>query len=290
MDSINRNALVLQYFFELYRKMQKLKNFCCKNCHNMLKQKGVIAKYGSKGLTNMKIVLCNANAEEITRCKSIIERVAEKHSIPITLVLLTSSNQVLFNIADIESADLIYLDIPLGGMDGVALAQKLRAMSVTADLVFCTNDRSRVFEAFDVDALHYLDFVKSAETEQKFEEVFLKAEKRAKRRASESIVFSCAGERRRVLIDDIIYFEVSRRIITVYYEDKSFEFYSTMAQIEEMLFKKGFHRIHRAFLVAEKYVSEISQSNVVTMDGKVLPVGRQYYAKLRTVIDKEVSI
>jgi len=238
----------------------------------------------------MKIVLCNTNAKDMIRCKNIIEKLAGKHAIPITLTLQTSSDQALFNISDVESADLIYLDIPLGGIDGIALAQKLRAMDVTADLVFCTKDKSRVFEAFDVDALHYLDFVESAETEQKFEDVFLKAAKRANRRSSEAIVFSCAGERRRVPIDDIIYFEVSRRIITVYYEDKSFEFYSTMAQIEETLFNKGFHRIHRAFLVAEKYMSEISQSNVVTMDGKVLPVGRQYYAKLRTVIDKEVSI
>ena len=229
----------------------------------------------------MKIVLCNQNAADRESCKNMLEQLATKHGIRIDILSQVDSTQVLFNVADLGTTDLIYLDIPLGELDGIALAKKLREMDVNADLVFFSADKSRVFEAFDVDALHYL--VKDETSDQKFEEVFLKAKKRSKKRFSESILFSCAGERRRVAIEDILYFEVSRRIITVYYGEHSFEFYSTMAQIEETLFNKGFCRVHRAFLVAEKCITAISQTGVEITNGKELPVGRQYYTKLRTL-------
>ena len=135
-----------------------------------------------------------------------------------------------------------------------------------------------MFEAFDVEALHYI--VKNQTTDKKFEEIFLKAIERSKRRSVETLSLSCAGEYRNIPISSVRYFEVQNRIVTVYYREldeiKSFEFYAKLSQIEESLYGRGFVRIHRAYLVAEKQIQKRTQREVRLLDGTILPVGKTY--------------
>ena len=85
------------------------------------------------------------------------------------------------------------------------------------------------------------------------------------------------------MLSDINYFEVQNRIITVHYESGSFEFYSTMSKIEESLFGKGFVRIHRAYLVARRYIQTITSGEVKLLNGVSLPVGGRYSANLQEI-------
>lgn len=52
--------------------------------------------------------------------------------------------------------DLIFLDIDLGGMDGMALARKIRETDSEVPILFLTNHREYVFEGYEVQAFRYL--------------------------------------------------------------------------------------------------------------------------------------
>ncbi len=126
-------------------------------------------------------------------------------------------------------------------------------------------------------ALHYV--VKDQTSAEKFEEIFLRALARKQRRESEVLVLTCAGESRCVPLESIRYFEIQQRIVTVYYDEEQFEFYSTMMRMEEQLFNKGFVRTHKSFLVSKRYIRSIDSARVLLDTGEELPVGKRYYAE-----------
>ena len=75
-------------------------------------------------------------------------------------------------------------------------------------------------------ATNYL--VKDVSSEERIEEVLLKAIEEAKEKKSEYLLLTGVGEYRNVPISDIRYFEIMQKIVTVYYADATFEFVSTM--------------------------------------------------------------
>lgn len=71
-----------------------------------------------------------------------------------------------------EAFDLVFLDIRMPGMDGMELAKRLRGKQPDMMLIFVTSASEYVFEAYDVEAFHYL--VKPV-SEEKLREVLLHA-------------------------------------------------------------------------------------------------------------------
>lgn len=226
----------------------------------------------------MNVILCASAPEEAQYCQQRIGRLSEQYRLAAEIQIKQTCNQVLFDETALACVDVIYLGVAIAEQDGLELALELRQRGFNADIVFYTDDESRVFDAFDVEALHYL--VRGQLADEKFDRVFLKAADRAKRRKSSTIMFSCAGEKRRVALHDIHYFEVRNRIITVYYQGGQFEFYSTISRLEEALFGRGFIRIHRSFLVARAYIAAVLPGEVRMQSGAVLPVGARYAGNL----------
>ena len=59
-------------------------------------------------------------------------------------------------LADFSSWDILFLEIQLGGMDGIGTAKELRRREADVVLIFITALPDYVFDAFDVSAFHYL--------------------------------------------------------------------------------------------------------------------------------------
>ena len=104
---------------------------------------------------------------------------------------------------------------------------------------------------------------------------------RRKERTGAVIILRCAGETRVIDVASIRYFEVYKRLTTVYYDGSTFSFYSPLAKLSEELEGKNFIRIHRAYLVNQDYVSKMTMRDVTLRDGTVLPAGRNYIKKIK---------
>lgn len=228
----------------------------------------------------MHVILCLSDPRARDFCKKRIAELAQTDHAYVTVEVLNPGifEKLEGSTGRFADADLIYMGID-ASFDGIAAAKVLRRAEIRADIVFFTRNRSRVFEAFDVDALHYL--VDGEVVLSKFDEVFRKARLKAENRTQASIVLSCAGDQRRLPVSQIYYFEVINRIVTVHYSGGTFEFYSTLSKIEDTLANRGFVRIHRSYLVAEKYIEGISHREVTLSDGTRLPVDGRYADNIR---------
>lgn len=231
----------------------------------------------------MKIAICDDNPDYVRECETLIKKISLKKHINVEIFRYGTGMQLLFAQEENRTkADLVFLDISMPGMSGVNTAHELRKLQSRAEIVFFTHSKENMLDAFDVQALHYI--VKEQTSAEKVEEIFTRAAMRIARKTQETIAFNCAGETRSVPVSQIFYFESFRNIITVYYETERFEFYSTMGKLEELLFNRGFIRIHRSYLIALHYIASVAGTEVEMVNGDKLPVSRGRLADLRAAL------
>ena len=226
----------------------------------------------------MRNFICDDSAEQLSLCKKTLANLSSRHGVHASIKTFPSGDALLFEAEDAyPTLDLVYLDIRMPGLNGLETAKRLREIGYLGDIVFFTYTADFAIDGYDVSALHYV--VKEQTSNEKFEEIFLRACERKQRRESEVLVLTCAGESRCVPVEEIRYFEIQQRIVTVFYRDERFEFYSTMMRLEEQLYDRGFVRTHKSFLVGKRYIRSIDSTRVLLDTGEELPVGKRYYAE-----------
>lgn len=229
----------------------------------------------------MLIAICDDNKHDQVECKRRLEQLAFDFQTDVEFALYQNGDELLFHLEEIRNQpDIIYLDMAMDGLPGYEVAEQLRERGCISEIIFFTVSKACYLRAFDVHALHYI--VKGETTVEKFKDIFLRAVKTVEEKQKEYIMCTGAGEFRNIEIKKIRYFEVVKRIVTVYYgQGESFSFYSTIGKIELRLCEHGFIRIHRAYLVALSRIKTVTFKDVVLDSQEVLPVGRSYYTDLK---------
>lgn len=141
--------------------------------------------------------------------------------------------------------DIVFLDIQMGGMDGIETARRLRERQDDIVLIFVTGNREYVFDALDLYAFHYL--LKPVD-ENKFREVLERA----------------AGE---VAKKVEIHTARSKDII---------ELYATMEELEGQL-GKDFYRCHRAYIVNMAHITEYDNDSITMTNGDKVYLTKKKY-------------
>jgi DNA-binding LytR/AlgR family response regulator len=99
-----------------------------------------------------------------------------------------------------------------------------------------------------------------------------------------ALFFNVSKKRVKVYIDEILFIESLKEYIRITTKDKSILTKFQLGQIEEMLAKNGFLRIHRSFLVAKNKIDAFSATDV-EINGKQIPIGRSYKETVMGVLE-----
>lgn len=104
----------------------------------------------------MRIAYCEDEPAQRSRMELLLRTFAERKRLPLTVEAFSDSAAFLFQYPGSYPFDLIFLDIDLGGMDGMALARKIRETDSEVPILFLTNHKEYVFEGYEVQAFRYL--------------------------------------------------------------------------------------------------------------------------------------
>jgi DNA-binding LytR/AlgR family response regulator len=78
-----------------------------------------------------------------------------------------------------------------------------------------------------------------------------------------------------VFIRDIVYIECSGHLLTIYMTDgKIIKQYGSLKVIEEELIRHHFLRIHKSYLVNQRYIEDIGRQEIRLTNGTMLEMGR----------------
>lgn len=196
-----------------------------------------------------------------------------------------------------KKSDIYFLDIQMPGRDGIEIAKQLRGKQQDVLLIFVTAAEEYVFQAFDVEAFHYL--VKPF-SDEKFAEVLQRAINHVEGQKNKkvpdataqprTVLIRTGGRYTKVCVDDIVYAEVLNRKVTLHMKQTQLEYYGKLSDLEKTL-GAAFYRVHRAYLIHMKYVVSYDANEVRTPIG-TCPMARSKYSEfvkafLRFMIKEE---
>ena len=234
----------------------------------------------------IRILMCDDEPSAIMEYENRINTLGKKHGLDLSIKSFQNADQLFFYMEDEKAViDIVFLDIQMPGIDGIEAAVKLRQKGYSGEIIFLTKQADKAIKGYDVKAYHFI--VKSPESDPNFERIFLEAVNHVQNKTAEYITFQGIGESRNIAIRDISYFSVDRRIITVHYGRESFEFYSSMEKVENVMLEYGFLRAQRSYLVNIDYISDFTAESITMKDGTIITLSRKNSKQIREAINKK---
>lgn len=229
----------------------------------------------------MRIAICDDEQSFLNDFRRITDKLYPSLDM---LVDSFSGGSALLKQFQLTPYDLVFLDIEMPEMDGITLAENLRAMSEEVSIVFLTGHIEYAIKGYEVNALRYL--TKPADA-QKIKDVIDRVLRKLENE-KQLWIKTDEGDMR-LRLKDILFIESQNQNVVINTAADSFSVRGTMSDYEERLTPEGFFRVHRCYLVSLAKVQRISGREIVIEDGTILPVSRNKEAKLRDALFSFVS-
>lgn len=167
--------------------------------------------------------------------------------------------------------NVVLMDIKLPGQSGMKIAGSLRDLGSEIQIIFVTSYQEYVFQAFDMDAVHYL--LKPVNREKLYGALD-KALRRAACEQGKTLLADRGEATVRIHFREIIYGEVfGHRVFIHTFTDKC-SFSGTLNVLEEKLDGR-FFRCHRSYLVNMDYVTDKGEGFAVLRGGDRVLISRR---------------
>ena len=166
--------------------------------------------------------------------------------------------------------DIIFLDIQMKRMDGMAAAERIRAMDREVLLIFITNMAQFAIKGYAVDAM---DYVLKPVPYFAFSQELQKAVARLQKRARRYLAVPTDNGLRRLDTAEIEYLESDGHRVRIVLAGEEFYVAGTLREYEEKLADHGFARCNSWYLVNLARVLGVEQ-NDVQVGAHRLPISR----------------
>ena len=187
-----------------------------------------------------------------------------------------------------EKIDVIFLDIHLPKLKGLDFIKTLRN---PPHIIIVSAYHEYALQGYEYNVIDYL--LKPVEFSR-----FLMAVNKIKQTTAPEIsasVMSESGERSyiffnvgkkkvKIFLDEILYIESLKEYVRIFTKTKSILTKFQLGQIENLLAKNNFIRVHRSFIVAKDKIDAFTAADI-EINGKQIPVGRSYKELVQSILD-----
>lgn len=223
----------------------------------------------------MNIAICDDNIKESGMLEETIYSCFHKNMICDCDVYTSGEELIKFLDNQKKVYQIYFLDIEMGKIDGFEVANFIRNRFENAIIIFTTCHSEWVYDAFEVNAFHYL--VKPINKES-VEKVLIRARKFLELKNT-LFQFKIGKVIHTLNYNQIIYFESKGRQIIIYSIDENFVYYETLKKMMLRLKRTLFAQIHNSYVVNMEYISKIENHNVFLQNKIVLNISRKYYSE-----------
>lgn len=230
----------------------------------------------------LSVYLCDDSHEMIEKYTGWMDQIAIKNGIDIVVTKFNSGESLIsyFSNRPQQFPNIIVLDILMHELDGIETAKRLRKIGCKSMIIFLTASEDYVFDAFDAFPIQYL--IKQDTSQEKMEQVLLRARKWLKEETQECYMFNSKYLTKVIPYSDILYFELLKGRATIHYgKVEKTDHWTSLETLEKKLEGKPFIRTHRSYIVNLQYVVGLQQKFISLKTGDQVPVGITYREKVK---------
>lgn len=219
----------------------------------------------------LSIAVCDDETLECCTLSNRIRAILDEQNISCIIRRFYNGQALL---QEYEQFDILFLDILMQGLDGMETARLFRQNASDRILIFISASRDYVWEAYDVEAFHYL--LKPVD-DQKLKTVLQRAVQKTMAHSREYLLICRDRQQEKVFLDDICYFEIRGRMIDVHKTEGILTYYEQIQILEGRLQGRGFFRCHKSYLINLDHVSSYNRQEVLLENGERIPIARRRY-------------
>lgn len=229
----------------------------------------------------MNIAICDDEEIFIRQTVELISSILEKPTeCEITTYL---SGEKLLDKYNSERFDIIFLDIEMEGKNGIDTAREIRKIDENVIIVFLTSYQEFAMDGYEVNAYRYL--IKNQPVyvyERQFKSIFDEYSQKHK-----CFVINTRNDIICIHLNDICFFEVLNKKITVHTTEKSYEYVGKLSEIEKQLQNDdSFIRTHKSYMVNVAQIDTIRYFDIIMKNSEQALMSRSLK---KSVVDKYIS-
>ena len=217
------------------------------------------------------IAICDDESGPRSALRGYTDRFAAETGKPFRCTGFSSANELLRDYP--KNLDLLFMDIRMGGIDGMTAARQIRAFDSQVCLIFITTEHQYALEGYSVRAF---GFLKKPVTYTQFRHELTSALHHIDflRARDDCILLKSGGQAQRLPVFSILYCEVRNHSVEVHFQSESRSYHCQMKELEELLSPYGFFRCHASYLVNSAHIARIEADSLLLDSGNRVPVSQ----------------
>lgn len=216
-----------------------------------------------------KVMICDDEEEMRRAVRENLLRFSDETGERFSVFECDSGEALLFNLTD--DTDIVFLDIKMGGINGMDAARRIREKNSKICLIFITTMTQYAIEGYEV---HAFGFLKKPLTYAQMRLQMTDVLRHLKPLKAESLNVKTAREIHAVSLPEIVYLEVLDHDLRIVCSDNVVVSRNSLADMENQLEGKGFFRVHKGYCINLSHVKKIGSDSVLMDNAAELPVSK----------------
>lgn len=221
----------------------------------------------------MLIAICDDENVFRKELKSYLLNYKSQHRLQIDIYQFMSGDDLL---QSTETFDIIFLDYQMPGLDGMAVARKLRQKNITCSIVFITNYPQFMLESFEVQPYRF--FIKPLLEHQL---VSLMNTFIAQQKLLSPLIVINDREQKVISVKDILYIEGNGKYSIIRTTTDTYNSSKTLAQVHSLLPQHCFYRTHKSFVINLYCIDSISDKCAIITNGEKVQIARNKFTEFK---------
>lgn len=220
----------------------------------------------------LKLAVCDDSKIEQAILQRLLEKILAERKQKCTVQTFSSGEELMDSLDELKP-DIIFLDIYMGGADGIEIGKRIRRKNKQVEIVYSTTSLDFLMESYEVFALGYLVKPYQPDKIRKLIDYYIE-----KYFSFDSKVLNISFKGKTDLVNykDIVYLESSNRVVLIHTLSKGdIRIYKKLDDLEKELNSLDFLRCHQSYIVNVHQVDYVDETDFVMKNKSMVPIRKR---------------
>ncbi len=176
-----------------------------------------------------------------------------------------------------ELFDIIFMDYEMSGLDGIETSEFIRKNNDLTTIIFISAYPHVVFDTFSVNTFRFL--TKPLDIKKMYDALDAYRDSINK---DNLLIIKTLERTWSIKHSEIIYAEAMRKHTLIRTTKATLEIAKCLGEIEDMLPKEKFFRVHKSFIVNFSHITNYDKRFILFDNGEKADLGNKYYSIFKT--------